>query len=116
MVEIKNTLGSNTGQAPKIAGVFTKLRFYHIMLIRSGTKRVAYVDGDSVWGTTIATNVMQVNKIKLGTLNYPATGGYLLGKIGIVRLFPRALSAAERTSLYENAIRDIHARKKFSRW
>lgn len=108
--------GSSVGQTIKKPGVFTALREYHIVAMRSGTKRIVYVDNDSVWAAIIATNLMRVNRLRISGYRNTNTNNVAFGKIRSLALYRRALSSAERLTLYNNSLRGIHSKKKFSRW
>jgi hypothetical protein len=102
-------LGASLSVASGIA--VTLNRQYHVKLVRNGNARVLYINNDSISSVSSSSKSMRINRVKIGV--------NLAGnpfKLSSQRLYSRALTSAERLTLYNNSLRGIHDKKKFSRW
>jgi hypothetical protein len=99
----------------RLPNKFALHQWYHVCLVDSIFKCVLYINNDSVCGITSTTRRRAVDRVLIGSNATPSSARTCLTSVNH-RLFGRKLTSAERTVLYNNSLRDIHDKKKFSRW
>jgi Concanavalin A-like lectin/glucanases superfamily len=97
-----NKWGGGVREASSPYGIYVTLTtgsWHHICSVRSGTTHTIYGDGGAVSASnTVSSSAIDTSALVIGAAN--DGGGYLLGTIDDVRVYNRALSAAEVWSLY----------------
>lgn len=86
--------------------VLPRGEWVHFIIVRQGNSRVLYVNGDSVAGFSTTSNTRQTNRIYLGGL-CTSTSFHVAGAFDGFKLYRRALTSAERLTLYNNSLRGI---------
>lgn len=87
--------------------VFTDGEWFHLMVVRDGVKVYIYVDNVDETVTQPDITDPATSARDLYVMRYDTLGNEAIGQVKRVRIFNRALTADDRTALYESSRREV---------